>query len=47
MLHEVSPSDPITMAAVTFLIGGTVLVTCWVPARAASRMDPVKILRES
>jgi predicted permease len=44
-VHGVAPTDPATYAAV---VGGMVLVAlaaCWLPARRAARLDPVRTLR--
>jgi putative ABC transport system permease protein len=46
MLHEVQPTDPMTMAgaAATLVVAG--LVACSLPAFRAARIDPVVALRE-
>jgi predicted permease len=44
-LWGVSPSDPLTVACVVLLLFGTGLLACWVPARRATRVDPVVALR--
>jgi ABC-type antimicrobial peptide transport system permease subunit len=44
-LYEVSPTDPLTLTAVSALLGLTALVACYVPARRATRVDPTKVLR--
>ncbi len=45
ILYEVSPTDPLTLAAVPLLLGATALLACWIPARRATRVDPVEALR--
>jgi putative ABC transport system permease protein len=45
MLFEVSPSDPLTLAAVALILMASALVACYVPARRAMRVDPVTALR--
>ncbi|UCG86903.1 MAG: ABC transporter permease [Gemmatimonadota bacterium] len=46
LLFEVSPTDPITLAGVAVLILGATTLASWIPARRASRVDPVEALRE-
>jgi putative ABC transport system permease protein len=46
-LFDVSPTDPATFLAVAGVLAGAVLVAAYFPARRASRLDPVKALRES
>jgi putative ABC transport system permease protein len=45
MLHEVSPSDPLTLAGVALILMASALVACYVPAQRAMRVDPVTALR--
>jgi putative ABC transport system permease protein len=47
VLYQVSPADPITLAAVAAILLGTTLLACFVPARRAMRVDPVQALRDS
>ncbi len=44
-LWQVSARDPLTIAAVSALLVATGLVACWIPARRASRIEPVVALR--
>jgi putative ABC transport system permease protein len=46
LLYEVSPTDPLTLAAVTLVLLATALVACLVPALRAMRIDPVAALRQ-
>ena len=45
-LFNVSPLDPIALAAAPLTLGITVLLASWLPARRASRIDPCVALRE-
>ncbi len=42
---SVSPSDPIVFAAVSLLLAVVGLFACWLPARRAAALDPVKAIR--
>ncbi len=45
MLFGVGAFDPLTFVAVPVLLGGVALLATYVPARRASRIDPVRALR--
>ena len=45
LLFGVAAGDAGTLAAVAALLGGTALLACYVPARRASRVDPLVSLR--
>ncbi len=46
LLFEVSPSDPATLAVVVVVLAGAALGASYVPARRASLVDPMDVLRE-
>jgi predicted permease len=45
LLFEVGPGDPATLSAVSLLLAGIALLACYIPARRATRVDPVIALR--
>jgi len=45
LLFGIHPADPLTFAAVAFLLGSTAILACYIPARRAMRVDPVVALR--
>jgi predicted permease len=44
-LYGVTPSDPVTLGAVTLALVGTASLASWFPARRAARVDPAEALR--
>jgi len=45
MLFEIAPSDPVSLALALLLLAGAILLACMVPARQATRVDPIVALR--
>ena len=45
LLYGVSTSDPITFTSVALLLFGIAFLACWIPARRASRVEPMIALR--
>src|SRR3954454_22373967 len=46
LLFGVRPTDTLTIAAVVLLISGVALIACYLPARVATRVDPMIVLRD-
>ncbi len=44
-LYGVSASDPITFTFIAFTLLTIAFFACWIPARRASRVDPMIALR--
>ena len=45
LLFEVDALDPLTFVGVPLVLGATALIAAWLPARRASRVNPVAALR--
>jgi predicted permease len=45
IIHDISPTDPLTFAGVAGLLAFAALFACWFPARRAAKVDPMEALR--
>jgi ABC-type antimicrobial peptide transport system permease subunit len=45
LLYETAPADPVVLAVVAATLLAAALVAGYLPARAALRLDPIRVLR--
>ena len=47
LIHGLQPRDPATLIGAALVLSSVATLAAWLPARRASRIDPIAVLRES
>lgn len=45
LLYGITPTDPVTLALAPVILAAAALLACWLPARKATRVNPIEALR--
>jgi len=45
LLYDINPTDPVTFVCVSLLLAGVALLASYIPARRATKIDPMRVLK--